>query len=171
MRWRAVRVATHPSGGTDVFVEANAKKGTLWLQLDAGNNGPIFLAPHALAQRGIDVPEDAPRAFALRRRPATDASLPRKRRGRIYDGQLGLGVSRHLAITLDLEAAGGALRQRRRCTARRCVEGLRGDESRRGRSRIAGFRCGKPVAQFAPPVRGARSRGCVFAWATARAGR
>ena len=41
-----VRRATLPSGGVEVFVQAMAARGTLWLQLGSGNNGPTFLAPH-----------------------------------------------------------------------------------------------------------------------------
>lgn len=99
----AVRVATLPSGGMDVFVQAKAKEGTLWLQLDSGNNGPTFLAPHALDQLGIDVPDGESRALDLALTGYGRIATRVKRRDMIYDGQLGLGVIRHLVITLDLE--------------------------------------------------------------------
>ena len=103
MRRLNVRIATLPSGGMEVFVQAKANQGTLWLQLDSGNNGPTFLAPHALAQLGIAVPPGSQKKLDLN---LTDfGSMPAtvKRRSMIYDGQLGLALMRKLVITLDLE--------------------------------------------------------------------
>ena len=98
-----VRLATLPSGAIEVFVQARAAKGTLWLQLDSGNNGPTFLAPHAIEQLGLDLPKGESKQVDLdlthfHRVPATVA-----RRDMIYDGQLGIGLISKLVITLDLQ--------------------------------------------------------------------
>jgi hypothetical protein len=98
-----MRLATLPSGGVEVFIKVKATKGTLWLQLDSGNNGPTFLAPHAIEQLGLDLPKGEKKRVALdlthfQSMPATVA-----RRDMIYDGQLGIDVIDKLIITLDLQ--------------------------------------------------------------------
>jgi hypothetical protein len=98
-----VRMATLPSGGLEVFVQARAAKGTLWLELDSGNNGPTFLAPHAIEQLGLDLPKGDTRQVDLEL--THFGSMPAKvaRRDMIYDGQLGIGLISKLVITLDLQ--------------------------------------------------------------------
>lgn len=98
-----MRLATLPSGGVEVFINAKATKGSLWLQLDSGNDGPTFLAPHAIEQLGLDLPKGEKKRVALdlthfQSMPATVA-----RRDMIYDGQLGIDVIGKLIITLDLQ--------------------------------------------------------------------
>lgn len=97
-----VRVVTEANGSVAVFLQARAQTGTLWLELDSGNNGPTFLAPHAVKQLGITLPEGKKKSLAidligLGKVPATVA-----RRSMIYDGQLGIGMIRKLVLTLDM---------------------------------------------------------------------
>lgn len=103
MRPLDVRIATLPSGGVEVFVQAKARKGTLWLQLDSGNNGPTFLAPHAIEQLGISLPKDEKKSLQIELAGFGAVSAKVARRSMIYDGQLGLALISKLVITLDLE--------------------------------------------------------------------
>ena len=98
-----VRLATLPSGGIEVFVQARAAKGTLWLQLDSGNNGPTFLAPHAIEQLGLDLPEGKTKQVDLDLTHFHGVPTTVARREMIYDGQLGIGLISKLVITLDLQ--------------------------------------------------------------------
>lgn len=104
MRPLKIRMATLPSGGMEVFVQAQAKKGNRWLQLDSGNNGPTFLAPHSLQQLGIAKTDEPPEMLNLQLTDFDTVQTQVKRRAMIYDGQLGLDLIRKLVITLDLES-------------------------------------------------------------------
>lgn len=50
----SIRVARQ-AGGTSIalMVEVKAQTGTLWLEIDTGNVGPVILAHHALIQLGL----------------------------------------------------------------------------------------------------------------------
>lgn len=98
-----LRVATHASGGTDLFVQAKADTGTLWLQLDSGNNGPTGLAPHAIKQLGIVLPKGESKTINLNLVGLGEVPLKVIRRSMIYDGQLGSGLFRKLVLTIDLK--------------------------------------------------------------------
>ena len=103
MRPINVRITVDASGAVEPFIEARAKTGTLWLEVDSGNDGPVFLAPHAQKQLGISIPEHATRpldldVIGLGRVPVKAAS-----RNLIYDGQLDPAFLRHMELTLDLE--------------------------------------------------------------------
>lgn len=102
MRPVNVRVTLDASGAVVPFIEARAKTGTLWLEVDSGNNGPVFLSPHAQHQLGISIPQHTTRPFdldviGLGRMPITVAS-----RNLIYDGQLDPAFLRRIVLTLDL---------------------------------------------------------------------
>ncbi|HET9106838.1 MAG TPA: hypothetical protein VFN79_06570 [Steroidobacteraceae bacterium] len=84
------------------FIEARARTGTLWLEVDSGNNGPVFLAPHAQRQLAITIPARGRReldldVIGLGRVPVTAAS-----RGMIFDGELDPAFLRRILLTIDL---------------------------------------------------------------------
>ncbi|MDE3216732.1 MAG: nuclear transport factor 2 family protein [Gemmatimonadota bacterium] len=97
-----VRLVRGAGGDVVPFIEARADTGTLWLEMDSGNNGPVFLAPHALRQLGLSV-EKGKRAEAsldvigLGPVPATVAG-----RDMVYDGQLDPAFLRRIVVTIDL---------------------------------------------------------------------
>lgn len=96
------RVASEASGSVDVFLQARAQTGTLWLELDSGNNGPTLLAPHAIRQLGMALPKGKRQSLdidliGLGKVPATVM-----RRPMIYDGQLGIALIDKLVVTIDL---------------------------------------------------------------------
>jgi hypothetical protein len=51
----SIRLSRQAGGASlDLFVEVAAQKGTIWLELDSGNNGPVLLSKHAAEQLGLD---------------------------------------------------------------------------------------------------------------------
>jgi hypothetical protein len=102
MRPVKVRIVRDAGGGVEPFIEVRARTGTLWMEVDSGNNGPVFLPPHAERQLGISIPEHGSRhldldVIGLGRVPVTAAS-----RRIIYDGQLDPVFLRQILLTIDL---------------------------------------------------------------------
>ncbi|MFZ0499446.1 MAG: retropepsin-like aspartic protease [Steroidobacteraceae bacterium] len=103
MRPINVRIVRGAGGDVVPFIEVRAKTGTLWMEVDSGNSGPVFLAPHAQDQLGITMPEHGKRpldldVIGLGRVPVTAAS-----RDLIYDGQLDPAFLRQIQLTVDIE--------------------------------------------------------------------
>jgi hypothetical protein len=102
--------AGRQAGGAalDLFVAVHSPQGELWLELDSGNAGPLRLAPHALAQLGIDLTADSPDA------PATidldfaglgPTSVQAIRSELIYDGLVNARFFLGHVVTFDLRSA------------------------------------------------------------------
>lgn len=98
----AARVVTEASGSMNVLLQARAQTGTLWLQVDSGNNGPTFLSPHAAAQLGITLPKDKQEPLDIDLIGLGKVPASVRLRPMIYDGQLGIGTIRKLVLTIDL---------------------------------------------------------------------
>ncbi len=82
MKPLSVRLSRQGGGASiDLFVEVEAKSGTIWLELDSGNNGPVLLSKHAVAQLGLDT---------------TQSSLP------VLLNMVGLGPVKNEAVVSDL---------------------------------------------------------------------
>lgn len=101
MRPVSIRIVRGPGGDVVPFIEARARTGTLWMEVDSGNDGPVFLAPHAQRQLGISIPEHGKRQLdidvvGLGPVPVTAAS-----RDLIYDGQLNPTFLRQIQLTID----------------------------------------------------------------------
>lgn len=102
MRPIHLRVVRGAGGDVVPFIEVQAKTGTLWLEVDSGNNGPVFLAPHAQQQLGISIAKNAKQPFdldviGLGKVPVTVAS-----REMIYDGQLDPAFLKQIVLSIDL---------------------------------------------------------------------
>jgi hypothetical protein len=102
MRPINVRIVRGAGGDVVPFIEARARTGTLWLEADSGNNGPVFLAPHAQRQLGISIAEHGRQpldldVIGLGPVPVTAAS-----RDLIYDGQLNPTFLGQVQLTVDL---------------------------------------------------------------------
>jgi hypothetical protein len=98
-----VRIVRGAGGDVVPFIEVRAKTGTLWMEVDSGNNGPVFLAPHAQQQLGISIAAHGKRqldldVIGLGPVPVTAAS-----RDLIYDGQLDPAFLRQIQLTVDIE--------------------------------------------------------------------
>ena len=96
-----IRIVRGAGGDVEPFIEVRARTGTLWMEVDSGNNGPVFLAPNAQQQLGIQIPQGKKRRLdldvvGLGKIPATVAS-----RNMIYDGQLDPGFLKQLVLTVD----------------------------------------------------------------------
>jgi hypothetical protein len=99
----SVRMVRGSGGDVVPFIEVRAKTGTLWMEVDSGNNGPVFLAPHSQQQLGISIPEHGRQpldldVIGLGPVPVTAAS-----RDLINDGQLDPAFLRQIQLTVDFE--------------------------------------------------------------------
>ncbi|MBA3848700.1 MAG: hypothetical protein C0502_01735 [Opitutus sp.] len=92
------------SGGAslDIFMAAASPQGTLWLELDSGNAGPVLLSPHAAEQLGIK-PGDQPAATTLHLPPATGYACTVSVKETIYDGLIDAAFFNQHVVTLDLK--------------------------------------------------------------------
>lgn len=102
MRPINVRFVRGAGGDVTPFIEIRAKTGTLWLEVDSGNNGPVFLSPVAQRQLDISLPQRGSQPFdldviGLGRVPVRVAS-----RDMIYDGQLDPKFLEQVILTLDM---------------------------------------------------------------------
>jgi len=85
----------------DLFLEIQAKTGTIWLEVDSGNAGPVRLSPHAIKQLGlnaslndrVDVTLEVRGLGAL----PNDAYVDE----RIYDGLLNTIFLKQIVLTVD----------------------------------------------------------------------
>jgi hypothetical protein len=78
----SARLSRQAGGASmDLFIEVEAKTGTIWLELDSGNNGPVILSKHAVTQLGLDT---------------TQSSLP------VTLNVIGLGPVKNEAVVSDL---------------------------------------------------------------------
>jgi len=95
--------AARQSGGAalDIFVAVDSPQGTLWLELDSGNAGPVLLAPRTAEQLGLE-PTGEPMTAVLRLLPATEYECTAASREIIYDGLLNAAFFQKHIITLDL---------------------------------------------------------------------
>jgi hypothetical protein len=101
------RLSRQSGGATvDVFVAANTPNGRIWLELDSGNFGPVFLAPHALQQLGVNL--YAPNKARATKPVKLDflglgtVETMARERDIIYDGQLNFDTISKMVVTIDL---------------------------------------------------------------------
>jgi predicted aspartyl protease len=112
----SIRFSRQASGSSiDLFVEVRAKMGSLWVEVDTGNTGPVLLAPHALRQLGLSEEKGAgPWSGVVRldiiglgeiEASAAETDLS-------YDGVLNFETIKQLILTIDLpnEQAWGSIR-------------------------------------------------------------
>lgn len=92
------------SGGAmlDPFLAIRAPGGPLWFELDSGNGGPVYIAPHAVAQLGIDLAPDRARPTQLYLEGFGPVEVMAQEKEMIYDGLLNAELLRDLVLTFDL---------------------------------------------------------------------
>ncbi len=106
MREVKVRAGRQSGGETlDLFVAADTPNGEIWLEVDNSNTGPLLLAPHALAQLGLEVPNDGERwtgevSLDLIGFGAVDVQA--ESFDMIYDGLINAATTDKLLLTMDL---------------------------------------------------------------------
>ncbi len=101
MRPIPVRIVRGAGGDLVVFIEIQAKTGTLWMEVDTGNNGPVFLAPHAQVQLGIHLPKGKDRPLDLEVIGLGAVPVQAASRDMIYDGELDPAFLRQMVLTVD----------------------------------------------------------------------
>lgn len=97
-----MRVARELGGAAlTIFAQSAAETGDLWLLLDTGHIGPVFLSPGALEQLGS--PRlDLPVTLGVNGVGSRDVKATRAE-GLIYDGVLGEPFLREFDIAVDLQ--------------------------------------------------------------------
>lgn len=104
MREIQVRTATQGGGaGLDLFLKVEAPQGDLWLEVDSGNAVGLILSPHALAQLGLEAPQDTGTKVPV----TLDISgfgrytAPAIIKDTIYDGLLDAGFLKAHRLSVD----------------------------------------------------------------------
>lgn len=103
----------HQAGGwsLDIFVEIEANRGSLWLELDTGNMGEVLLAPHAIEQLGLPVPTSDKKTIGLDSDVFKTTlnivglgplNVMARKQELIYDGILNASTIEKLILTMDL---------------------------------------------------------------------
>lgn len=99
----AVRLSRQAGGAAiDLFLEVSAPGGSLWLELDSGNAGPVLLSPHALTQLGLTTKGDEPRRVTLDVRGLGPTAVDAVTKDLIYDGLLNARFLESVVISVDL---------------------------------------------------------------------
>lgn len=88
----------------DLFVEAAAEKGSLWLEVDSGNIGPVVLAQHAFDQLGKTPPQAGGTQIEMEMTLVGLDPIPVvvTEREIIYDGAVNARLLEGLVLTVDL---------------------------------------------------------------------
>jgi hypothetical protein len=104
MKPLSVRLSRQGGGASiDLFVEVEAKTGTIWLELDSGNNGPVLLSKHAVTQLGLDTAQNnlSVTLNIIGLGPVKNAAVVSDT---IYDGLLNAKFLNETVLTMDLSA-------------------------------------------------------------------
>jgi hypothetical protein len=111
-----IRLARQAGGAAlDLFVAARSPQGTLWLEWDSGNVGPVRLAPHAVRQLGWELSQETASPRELDIAGLGLVALEAIEHEMIYDGLLNNRFFQEHVFTLDL--ARGELWARRHAAA------------------------------------------------------
>jgi len=90
----SIRTSRQAGGAAlDVFLAIDTSGGSIWLELDSGNAGPVLLSPHALTQLGLSLLEDQPRQVTLNVRGLGPTPLEVAVKDLIDDGLLNAASS------------------------------------------------------------------------------
>jgi hypothetical protein len=99
----AIRTSRQAGGAAlDLFLEIGTPNGSIWLELDSGNAGPVLLSPHALTQLGLSASEEQPRHVPLNIPGLGPTLLEIARKDLIYDGLLNAAFLESIVLTVDL---------------------------------------------------------------------
>ena len=107
-----MRINHQASGRSlDIFVEIEAKRGSLWLELDTGNTGEVLLAPHAIEQLSLTVPTSDNKTIGLDSDVFKTTlnivglgplNVMARKQELIYDGVLNASTIEKLILTMDI---------------------------------------------------------------------
>jgi hypothetical protein len=96
--------ASRQAGGAalDLFLEARTPHGSIWLELDSGNAGPVLISPHAMAQLGVSLSPEGPRQIALDVPSLGSIPVDVVLKDLIYDGLLNAAFLELVVLTIEL---------------------------------------------------------------------
>ncbi|MGH7690494.1 MAG: nuclear transport factor 2 family protein, partial [Gemmatimonadaceae bacterium] len=97
-----LRLARGAGGDIVPFIQVRAHTGTLWLEVDSGNNGPVFLAPHAMAQLALKDSAGGRMTTGLDVVGLGTIAVHAAQRNLVFDGQLNPAFLRQIVLTIDL---------------------------------------------------------------------
>lgn len=99
----SIRTSRQAGGAAlDVFMEIATPRGSIWLELDSGNAGPVLLSPHALTQLALSPSVEQPRRVTLNVRGLGPTPLEIAEKDVIYDGLLNAAFLESIVLTVDL---------------------------------------------------------------------
>jgi len=100
-----VRLA-HQAGGAsvDLFLGIETPQGTVWMEVDSGNGGPVMISPPAALQLGVALDEREIRPVRLPVAGLGAVEVRAIRRDLIYDGLLNADFVRGMLLTVDLRS-------------------------------------------------------------------
>jgi len=99
----SIRTSRQAGGAAlDVFLAVDTPNGSIWLELDSGNAGPVLLSPHALTQLGLSLRDDEARQVTLNVRGLGPTPLEVAVKDLIYDGLLNAAFLESVVLTVDL---------------------------------------------------------------------
>ncbi|MGH8201167.1 MAG: aspartyl protease family protein [Steroidobacteraceae bacterium] len=101
MRPISVRMVRGAGGDLVPFIEVRAKTGTLWMEVDSGNDGPVFLAPAAQQQLGVSIAPHSKQQLDLDVIGLGRVRINAASRDMIFDGQLDPDFLRQIELTVD----------------------------------------------------------------------
>lgn len=96
-----LRIVRGAGGDIVPFIQIKAKTGTLWMEVDSGNNGPAFLSPVAAKQMGIELNKDDKKKVDLDVIGLGKIPVTVMNRKMIFDGQLNPEFLKQMVITFD----------------------------------------------------------------------
>jgi hypothetical protein len=101
----SIRTSRQAGGAAlDLFLEARANPGSIWLELDSGNAGPVLLSPHAITQLGLVLSPDQPQRVILDMPGLGTLPLGAVVKDLIYDGLLNVAFLESIILTVDLSS-------------------------------------------------------------------
>lgn len=102
----SVRLSRQGGGAAmDLFLEVASPGGSLWLELDSGNAGPVLLSPHAVAQLGATLSGEGPQRVTLDVRGLGPVPVDAVVKELIYDGLLNATFLEAVVLTVDLKTS------------------------------------------------------------------
>jgi hypothetical protein len=99
----SVRISRQAGGAAlDLFLEAETAHGSIWLELDSGNAGPVMMSPHAITQLGVSLSADQPQRVILDVRGLSRSPVDAVMKDLIYDGVLNVAFLESIVLTVDV---------------------------------------------------------------------
>jgi hypothetical protein len=101
----SVRLSRQAGGAAlDLFLRVETPDGSIWLELDSGNAGPVLISPHAMTQLRASLSPDEPRRIPLDISGLGSVPVDAVLKDLIYDGLLNATFLETIVLTVDLAA-------------------------------------------------------------------